>query len=391
VRILMISDVYFPRVNGVSTSIQTFWRELDARGHHVTLIAPDYGQAPDDPKLDLIRIPSRYLPLDPEDRLMKARAIRALTERLRGRSYDLVHIQTPFVAHYLGVALARDLRVPRIESYHTFFEEYLHHYAPFLPASWTRGAARRFSRSQCNDVDAVVVPSTAMAEVLRRYGISTPMHIIPTGIDLARFQNADGRRFRTHHDIAAARRILLYVGRVAHEKNIDMLLRAFAHVRIAVPEALLVVAGEGPAERHLHHLAHQLGIDQDVLFVGYLARDRALLDCYAAADAFVFASRTETQGLVLLEAMALGVPVVSTAVMGTHDILAPRRGALLAEEDVGDLADKAVTILRNPALRERLAQDGREYVREWSAAAMAERMIALYASLVPQAQRRLAN
>jgi glycosyltransferase involved in cell wall biosynthesis len=387
----MISDVYFPRVNGVSTSIQTFWRELDARGHHVTLIAPDYGQGPDDPNLDLIRIPSRHLPLDPEDRLMKARAIRALTGQLRGRSYDLVHIQTPFVAHYLGVQLAHQLGVPRLESYHTFFEEYLHHYAPFLPASWTRSAARRFSRSQCNDVDAVVVPSTAMADVLRRYGIRTPMHIIPTGIDLARFQNADGRHFRAHHDITGARRILLYVGRVAHEKNIDMLLHAFAHVRSAVPEALLVVAGEGPAERHLHQLARELHIERDVLFVGYLARDRPLLDCYAAADAFVFASRTETQGLVLLEAMALGVPVVSTAVMGTHDILAARRGALLAEEDVGDLADKAVTILRNPALRERLAQEAREYVREWSAGAMAECMIALYASLVPQSQRRLAN
>jgi glycosyltransferase involved in cell wall biosynthesis len=178
---------------------------------------------------------------------------------------------------------------------------------------------------------------------------------------------------------------------VAHEKNIDMLLRAFAHVRAVVPEALLVVAGEGPAQRHLHQLAHQIGIEQDVLFVGYLARDRALLDCYAAADAFMFASRTETQGLVLLEAMALGVPVVSTAVMGTHDILASRRGALVVEDDVGDLADKAVTILRNPALRERLAEEARAYVREWSAAAMAERLIGLYASLVPQAQRRLAN
>lgn len=390
-RVLMISDVYFPRVNGVSTSIQTFWRELDARGHHVTLIAPDYGQGADDPKLDLIRIPSRYLPLDPEDRLMKARAIRALTEHLRGRCYDLVHIQTPFVAHYLGVALARALGVARVESYHTLFEEYLHHYAPFLPASWTRSAARRFSRSQCNDVDAVVVPSTAMAEVLRRYGISTPMHIIPTGVDVACFGNADGRRFRAHHNIASGRPILLYVGRVAHEKNIDMLLRAFVHVRAAIPEALLVVAGEGPAERHLHQLARALHIEQDVLFVGYLARDRALPDCYAAADAFVFASRTETQGLVLLEAMAVGIPVVALAVMGTRDILAPRRGALIAEDDVGDLADKAVTVLRNYALRARLAEEARAYARDWSAGAMAERLIGLYASLVPQVQRRLAN
>ncbi len=401
-RILMISDVYFPRVNGVSTSIQTFWRELDARGHRVTLIAPDYGQGPDDPNLDLVRVPSRYLPLDPEDRMMKARAIRALTGRLRGWQYDVVHIQTPFVAHYLGLELARGLGVPCIESYHTFFEEYLHHYAPFLPAAWLRRAARRFSHSQCNAVDALVVPSTPMAEVLRGYGIRTPMHIIPTGMDLGRFANADGARFRAAHGIAAARPLLLFVGRVAHEKNIDMLMRAFVRVRHAVPQALLVIAGEGPAERHLHRLARELGIAADVLFVGYLSRDRALLDCYAAADAFLFASRTETQGLVLLEAMALGVPVVSTAVLGTRDILAPRRGALVAEDDVDDLADKAVTVLCNPALRARLAHEAgsatykvdvseseaRAYVREWSAGALAERLIALYASLLPQAGRR---
>ena len=131
-RILMISDVYFPRVNGVSTSIQTFARGLVASGHEVTLIAPDYGaqdgQDQAEP-FEVLRVASRYLPLDPEDRLLRPGRVRALLGSdgtgLKGRGFDLVHIQTPFVAHYTGLSLARRLGVPVVESYHTFFEQYL--------------------------------------------------------------------------------------------------------------------------------------------------------------------------------------------------------------------------------------------------------------------------
>ena len=136
-KILMISDVYFPRVNGVSTSIQTFRRELATLGHEVDLIAPAYPvrYAEDSPTL---RVASRFIPLDPEDRMMKPGNVRALLPQLREERYDLVHIQTPFVAHYLGIEIADALGVPRVETYHTFFEEYLFHYVPVLPKSMLR-------------------------------------------------------------------------------------------------------------------------------------------------------------------------------------------------------------------------------------------------------------
>src|SRR5688572_7857347 len=113
-RVLMISDVYFPRINGVSTSIQTFRRGLHRAGHEIVLIAPEYPLAAEGEHDEVIRIPSRYLPRDPEDRVMKRGAIRALLPKLRTRDFDLVHIQTPFIAHYVGVELARELRVPVI-------------------------------------------------------------------------------------------------------------------------------------------------------------------------------------------------------------------------------------------------------------------------------------
>ncbi len=381
-RILMISDVSFPRVNGVSTSIETFRRSLAALGHASTLVAPAYPAAVAAEAGEVIRVRSRGVPRDPEDRLMNRRAIQALLPTLARGGFDLVHIHTPFVAHYAGVSIARELNLPVVETYHTFFEEYLHHYVPVLPRALTRLIARRLSRSQCRAIDALIVPSQQMLATLRGYGIDTRAEVLPTGIDPERFQGGDGQRFRAAHGIAADRPVLVHISRVAHEKNIDFVLEAVARARVAVPELLLVIAGEGPALAHVKRRAAELGLAGHVLFVGYLARDGALLDCYSAGTAFVFASRTETQGLVLLEALALGVPVVSTAVMGTADVLKDAKGALIAPDEVEGFAARVVELVRDPALRARLAAVAPADTKAWTATAMAERLVKLYRSVV---------
>jgi glycosyltransferase involved in cell wall biosynthesis len=379
--ILMVSDVYFPRINGVSTSIQTFRRELCALGHRVTVVAPDYpAQMQEEPEIR--RVASRRVPFDPEDRWMSRRALHATLRTLAPADIDLVHIQTPFLAHYAGVALARQLGIPCVETYHTYFEEYLFHYVPFMPRSWMRAFARGFSRRQCNALDAVVVPSRAMRAVLLGYGVCAPIHIIPTGLELGHWRRGDGATFRRRHGIALDRPVLVHVGRVAFEKNIDFLLRMLVRVRKRVPDVLLVVSGDGPARADLEALSKRLGLGDSVRFVGYLDRRTTLLDCYRAGDAFVFASNTETQGLVLLEAMALGVPVVSTAVLGTRDILEGARGALIAQQNEPDFAEKVIRVLQDRALWAQLSHAAREDAARWSAPATAERMVALYASLV---------
>jgi 1,2-diacylglycerol 3-alpha-glucosyltransferase len=377
----MISDVFFPRVNGVSTSIQTFRHDLAARGCETWLVAPEYpARWQDDARV--LRQPSRYLAFDPEDRMMKSGATLAACMRHAG-NVDVLHVQTPFVAHWIGIKAARELRVPVVETYHTFFEEYLHHYLPLLPASIARAIARTFSRRQCNAVDAVVAPSQQLAEVLRSYGITRPIETIPTGLNLDEFADGDGAAFRARHGIALDRPVMLLVGRVAHEKNIGFLLEVLAEVVRSVPTALFVIAGEGPALPALKRAAAEAGLNAHVLLVGYLDRRGPLLDCYRAADVFVFASRTETQGLVLLESLALGVPVVSTAVLGTKEVLANAAGALVVREDVAEFAAAVTRVLTEPALRAKLASAGREFVeQQWSSREMARRLLGLYEELV---------
>lgn len=392
-RVLMISDVYFPRVNGVSTSIQTVARELVALGHAVTLLAPDYGQgdavvgaesnaderaAPVADPFEVIRIPARYLFFDPEDRMMRWRRIRALRPQLTERGFDLVHIHTPFVAHYAGLAIARWLSAPVIESYHTFFEQYLDKYVTFLPGAWMRYAARSFSAAQCNDVDALVVPSRAMLEVLERYGIRTPAEVVPTGIELEQFAEGDGARFRRAHGIAPDRPLLVHVGRLAFEKNCDFLLRMLVHVKAELPDVLLVIAGGGPARRQLELLTRRLDLQAHVRFIGYLDRDGSLEDCYAAGNAFVFASLTETQGLVLLESMALGTPVVSIAEMGTREVLSQGDGCLIAPYDEAAFAAHCVRLLSDRALRRALSARAVRYAQHWSAPVLVQRLLEFY-------------
>jgi 1,2-diacylglycerol 3-alpha-glucosyltransferase len=395
-RVLFVSDVYFPRVNGVSTSIRTFREDLANCGVETLLVAPLYesagahaAQAGEEAESGVLRVPARRVPLDPEDRRMSWRALTRELDALGGAGIDLVHIHTPFIAHYAGLRFARRAGLPAVATYHTFFEEYLHHYLPLLPRALTRLLARGFTRSQCAAVEALIAPSEQMRTVLAGYGVNTPIHVVPTGLAADRFRPGNGAAFRALAGLEPTRPLVTYIGRVAHEKNIGFLIRVFAEVLRSVPAALLVIAGEGPAREGLRAQVAALGLERQVHFAGYLERDGALLDCYAAADVLVFASRTETQGLVLLEAMAQGTPVVSTAVLGTRSVLLPGSGALVVPEERDAFAAAVVRVLADAGLRRSLAARGREYARTWASSAMAARLAQLYGEL--SAARRTAG
>ena len=380
-KILLISDVYFPRVNGVSTSIRTFTEQLQKLGHTVHLIAPDYGVETTD-EAWITRVPARKIFFDPEDYLMKYGEVLRLLPALKYEKFDVIHIHTPFVAHYAGLKLGKLLQIPVVETYHTFFEDYLHHYLPWIPKFAARGLARLISKNQCNQVDAIVAPSQPMLDVLRTYGISIKAEVIATGLQETSFSVADGEVFREKQGIAQNRPMLLYVGRVAFEKNIDFLIRVTRLLAKDMPRVLLVITGEGPAEHSLRALVKTLGIENNVQFIGYLDRNTELNACYKAADIFVFASKSETQGLVLLEAMAQATPVVAIAELGTASILVEGQGAMIAVEDEAQFAHKVQALLANPVHCEHLGERAREYAHsKWSAAKQAERMLAFYLAL----------
>ena len=382
--ILFISDVFFPRVNGVSTSINTFATELRALGHQVTLIAPSYTHE-DKQEEWIVRVPSHKIYFDPEDRLMNFGKLKALLPWIRDKYFDVIHIHTPFTAHYVGIHFGKKLDIPVVENYHTFFEDYLHHYLPFIPQVISRKLARTISRRQCNAVDGIVSPSKPMLDVLKQYGIKTPAEVVATGLDDSSFANVDGEHFRMSHDIPLTQPMLLFVGRVAHEKNIGFLLEMHVELIKNHPDVLLVITGEGPAEESIKQSIEKLGISNKVRMIGYLDRGHELIACYKAADIFVFASKSETQGLVLLEAMAQATAVVAIAELGTKSILIEGEGVLIAKDDINDFADKVSILLSDTPKRQMIGEKGRQYAQEkWTAGILAKKVAKFYKSAINQ-------
>ena len=313
VRVGFFTECYKPIVNGVVASIDALRDGLFASGVEVTTVAPRFPRFIDDER-NVVRIPSLPLPTQTAYRLCVP-YLNAV-DRRRVRGIDLVHAHSPFVTGWMAVSYARRHRIPLVFTYHTRLDAYAH-YAPF-----DRGATERamveLTRRYANSADAVVVPTRAMEIRLRELGVQAPIAIVASAIDVERF--ATGRRSALVRARLGAgdddAPLALVVSRLGMEKNVELAIDAIARL----DGVRLAVVGEGPHRGALEDRARRLRIGDRVRFTGALARER-LPDVYASVDAFVFPSTTDTQGLVLAEALAAGLPVVAADSEATRDVL----------------------------------------------------------------------
>lgn len=324
-RVAFFSECYRPIVNGIVASIDALREGL--REHHVdvTTIVPHFPEYVDDGD-DVVRIPSLPLPTPTAYRLclpiLSSHALREI---------DVVHVHSPFVTGWMGARYARRHKIPLVFTYHTRLDAYAH-YAPF-ERHVTQRAMNALTRRFANLADAVIVPTAAMQRRLREIGVRVPIVVVPSAIDVARF--AAGERsdaLRAQLGACDERTPLaLVVSRLGREKNVELALEAL----VRVPDAHLAIVGEGPERSTLAERCAALGLEERVRFTGALPREQ-LPDVYACADAFVFPSTTETQGLVLAEALTAGLPIVaaysevSQEVVGPERVFAPDPDALAA-------------------------------------------------------------
>jgi glycosyltransferase involved in cell wall biosynthesis len=260
-----------------------------------------------------VRIPSLPLPTATAYRLCVPYLNAGDRDRMRG--IELVHAHSPFITGWMAVSYARRHRIPLVFTYHTRLDAYAH-YAPFDRAT-TERAMVTLTRRYANAADAVVVPTRAMELRLRELGVRVPIAIVPSAIDVARF--AAGRRsslVRARLGAPGTEPLSLVVARLGMEKNVELAIDALT----CAPELRLAIVGEGPHRVALEARARRLGVAGRVSFTGALARE-LLPDVYASADAFVFPSTTDTQGLVLAEALAAGLPVVAADSPASRDVL----------------------------------------------------------------------
>ncbi len=311
-RIGLFTDTYFPQVSGVATSIRTLKTELEKQGHAVFIFTTTDKDVNRYEDWQIIRIPS--VPFFAfKDRRLAYRGFTKALEIAKQYQLDIIHTQTEFSLGLLGVWIARELKIPVIHTYHTQYEDYVHYIAKglLIRPSMVKYLVRGF----LHDVDGVICPSEIVHDLLSDYRVKVEKRVIPTGIDLAKFERPEIgpeqlRDLREKLGIKEDEKMLLSLSRVSYEKNIQAVLAAFSEVLKEELKVKLVVAGDGPYLDNLKEQALQLNIQDSVIFTGMIAPSETAL-YYKAADFFISASTSETQGLTYLESLASKTPVIA--------------------------------------------------------------------------------
>ncbi|MCL4078675.1 glycosyltransferase [Coriobacteriia bacterium Es71-Z0120] len=407
-RIVIVTDTYVPEVNGVVTAIATHTRLLAERGHEILIIAPRYGEHVDEPQrgVRIERYPAFSFVTNKATRVALP-AIASVTRKIKAFDPDLVHVHTPLSLGVVGLLAAKALRLPIVQTYHTYIPDFMQYleisrllgidtlqervvnslvFERVLESglwqrivksralietglddfaeAWlgitadvnqstpelTARLAWRYTRLLYNRSDLVLTPSVTLKRELMRHGVTAPVDHLSNGIDLA--------LVRVKESYARSGR-LVHAGRLGYEKNVDVVVKAFARALAHGVDATLDVVGDGPARDSLERLASRLGIEGRVRFLGFVARDE-LVQRYWEYDAFVTASTIETQGIVLLEAMASGLPVIGVRALAIPEIVRTgRSGIVVAPGDVQSLARAIERLESDDALRERMGRAAR--------------------------------
>lgn len=371
----MWTDSYYPYISGVTRAVATMRDTLSAMGHEVSIFCPDYPEAEAEDKV--YRFPSIKSPTNPDFYVALPLSLRAYTG-FSSLSPDVVHIHSPFNLGKYGFNLARWRNIPVAFTYHTMYRMYSH-YIPVVGdkvSKLVEDAAFRVARS----VDAVITPSPAMARYLQEHNAGAKVYAIPNGIPLEQFRSGDPGFLAKHCGLPKDVPVILTCGRLGAEKNLDVLLEAFARLR-KTTEACLVLVGDGPLKAALVDHAESLGVGRHVFFAGSVNPD-LMAHVYAGADLFLFTSLTDTQGLVLVEAKTAGVPAVAVAALGPKDMIEDGVDGYLSPNDPDRIAELAAYLLNHPEVLERMSHAARKNSEAFSKEVCARRLLECYCSLL---------
>ena len=370
----MFTNAYKPIISGVVTSVTIFRQALIERGHQVYIFAPEADNYEDtEPYI------FRYFAIDLTDRFNIAVTFpvtRWILPTLRGLKPDLIHSQHPILMGDCAAHCAEGMNLPLVFTFHTKYDVQVQRWVPVvgdLLGMATRESVQRYL-DRCTHI---IAPTNSIRRMIYQdYEVEVPVTVVPTPIDLSKYFTLHPERIRAKYGLMDAE-VLLYVGRIAPEKNLDLLLRSFAHIAEQRPRARLLLVGKGPHLSEFQKQARKLGIAERVIFAGGVPHEE-IPDHMAAGDLFVFPSTFETQGLVLIEALAAGTPVVAVRATGSSDVLADGKGGILVELDEDDFAEAVLALLADDERRQRMRLEAKEVAQGYSIAGATDRLERAY-------------
>lgn len=374
-RIAMFTNTYLPSINGVAVSVNRLKTGLERQGHEVLLCAPSYDDQP--PEAGVFRIP---ILISPGAALRLANPFHRQTWRaVRDFQPDVIHLHHPYWLGSLGLRMARKLKVPTVFTYHTRLEQFAH--AIPLPGALFRNViAHWLVRRFANRCDEIIVPTPITRDYIHLIGVDRPVHVHPTGIEVERFRQKDSTQLT---ELAArynpdGRRILVTIARLSKEKNLDFLIAAMKELKARhAPPFRLLIIGDGDERARLTSTIRDAGLTSEVRLVGSVPMQD--IPAYLAlAQLFVFTSVSETQGMVILEAMAAGLPVVAVNATGVDAFVQNRRTGMLTEEDLDAWTDAVHALLVNRSERQTMARAAFEEAQTHSIERFAADIVRVY-------------
>ena len=370
--IALFSDSALPVLNGVSVSIDQLSRELRERGHSVHLFTSSYpGHVDEDPNVHRFR--SIRTPWTTDYPLAVPPFYSKLREFRRQR-FDLIHTHTPFTVGFVGLRWAESHEIPIVATYHTHYDKYAYYFS-LAPKRYLRYKIAKHLNFYYSRVGHVMTPSRASRKWLRRHSVHSPITVVPTGVPAPKM--IDRSEARSALGIAPDRTVALYVGRIAREKNIGILLEAMARAHRTDTRTQLWLVGDGPARAAYTQQARDLGIGDVVKFAGAVGRNE-VDNYYAAADVFVFSSMTETQGLVVMEAMSYGLPALVVQGGGAGEAVRDGENGYLLRNDPYVFSEALIALLADDDLQARLSRGAIDTARRYSVPATTDRVLAVY-------------
>ena len=390
--ILMFTNSYTPHVGGVARSVESFAEQYRQFGHRVLIVAPEFSAMPDD-EIDVLRVPALQQ-FNGSDFSVMLPVSGLLKNTIGQFKPHVVHAHQPFLLGITALRIAQVRNLPLVFTHHTLYEQSTH-YVPRHSEAMQEFAVA-LATHYSNLADRVFAPSESIARLLQQRGVQTPIDIVPTGLQLERFANANGYRFRKSQNIPGKAFVVGHLGRLAEEKNLSFLATSVAEFirqrqtqsqrrKKHIPKTYFLLIGSGPAEDLMASIFQRAGLSEQLLKAGDLAPDQ-VADAYDAMDVFVFASKSETQGMAISEAMACGIPLVAVDAAGTRELVNDQcNGRLLQNPTSADFAEALHWIAEQPALnRLALSQAARKTALQLSIEQTAEQALRLYGRLIRQ-------
>jgi len=375
-RLVHISNAYKPTISGVVTSIINFRRGLLAAGQEIHVLAPRYvGYQDKEPYI--FRFPA--IDLSEVASISLAMPIRALMEpTMMGLQPDVIHSHHPILMGDMAAMFAEKMDIPLVFTFHTLYEKYIQEYISIAPELSGRLAEAIIHR-YLEKCDHVIAPTRTIQDFIKTYQVDVPVTIIPTPIDLTKFQDIHLEPIRNSIG-RSDEKILLYLGRLSPEKNLEFLLDAFTQIKSEEKNTILAIVGGGPEGENLKTQAKKLGIKDAVIFTGPVPYEE-VPNYMAAADLFLFPSTTETQGLVLVEAMAAGTPVIALDTDVNAEVL-EGGGGLIVDPDLEDFVDAVCRTLSDPSSRNEMRLNAFATAKKYQISTSVDKLVRVYQSVI---------